>query len=92
MVRIDELDQDLMRPGGKAIDDERLAACVRPTPRRIVHGHMDVADTRRHRQGGRAEHLHDAQVLGAVLDDETVAPIRPMSAFLMMASPKGVSS
>ena len=70
MVRVDEFDQDLMRSGGKTIDDERLAACVGPTPRRIVHGHMDVADTRRYIQGCRAEHLDDAQVLGAVLDDD----------------------
>jgi hypothetical protein len=31
---------------------------------------MDVADTRQHIQGCRAEHRHDAQVLGAVLDDD----------------------
>jgi len=54
MVRVDEFDQDLMRSGGKTIDDERLAACVGPTPRRIVHGHMDVADTRRLRPGLRS--------------------------------------
>ena len=31
---------------------------------------MDVADRRRYIQGCRAKHRHDAQVLGAVLDDD----------------------
>ncbi len=32
---------------------------------------MDVADRRRYIQGCRAKHRHDAQVLDAVLDDDT---------------------
>ncbi len=70
MVRVDELDQDLVRPRGKPVHDERLAARVCPVPRRIIHGHMDVPDARRHSEGVRTEHRHDVQVLGAILDDD----------------------
>jgi hypothetical protein len=70
VVRIDELDQDFVRPRGKTFDDERLAARVCPVPRRIIHGHMDVPDARRYIEGVRAEHRHDVQVLGAILDDD----------------------
>ena len=70
VVRVDELDQDLVRPRRETVDDERLAARVRPAPGRVIHGHVDVSDARRHIEGVRAEHGHDSQVLRAVLDDD----------------------
>jgi hypothetical protein len=44
VVRVDEFDQDLVRPRGKAVDYELLAARIGLAPRRIIHGHMDVPD------------------------------------------------
>src|SRR5271169_2588715 len=70
MVRVLELDEDLVRPRRQAVDDERLAARVRPAPVQVIHRHMNVPDARRHREGVRAEYRYDPQVLGAVLDDD----------------------
>ena len=70
VVCVDEFDQDLVRPRGKTVDDQRLAARVCPAPGRIIHGHMDVPNPRRHIEGVRAEHRYDPQVLGAILDDD----------------------
>jgi hypothetical protein len=67
VVRVDELDQDLVRPRRQAVDDEGLAARVSPAPGRVVHGYMNVTDTRRHIESCRTEHLHDPQVFGPVL-------------------------
>src|SRR5207302_5759513 len=47
VVRVDALDQDLVRPRRKTVDDKRLAARVRPALGRIIHGHMDVPVTTR---------------------------------------------
>ena len=70
VVRVGELDQDRVRPCGKTLDDERLAARIDPVPRSIIHGHMEVPDARRYVEGVRPEHRHDPQVLGAILDDD----------------------
>jgi hypothetical protein len=53
--------------GRQAGDDEGLAARVGPVPGRVIHGHMNVPDARRHIENCRAEHLHDPQVFGPVL-------------------------
>ena len=46
MVRILQLDQDLVRPRGKSVNNERLAAGVGPAPWVVIDGHMDVSDAR----------------------------------------------
>ena len=48
--------------------DERVATRVRPVPRRLVDGHMNVAHARRDGQSTRAEHRCNAHVLRTVGD------------------------
>jgi hypothetical protein len=58
-----------VRSYGTSDEDEGLAAGISPVPRRIIHDDMDVSDAGRHIEGIRAEHRHDPQILGAMLDD-----------------------
>ena len=65
---IGELDQHFVRSGREALNDQRLAARVGPAPGRVVDGHVDVADARRHIESARPENLRDPKVLGAALN------------------------
>ena len=48
MVRIHQLDQDLMRPGWQAVENHRLSTRIDPDPRRVIDSQMDVSDPARH--------------------------------------------
>jgi hypothetical protein len=69
MVRIDELDKNLMLPCGQTIQDDRLATRVCPMPGHVVYGHMDVSDTRGHRQSSWTEHWDDVEVFCTILNN-----------------------
>ena len=68
MVGIHQLDQDLVRPGREAVDNDRIAARVCPVPRGVIDRHMDVPDPGRNRERGRPEHRHEVQILRAILN------------------------
>jgi hypothetical protein len=65
-----ELDQDLMSPGHKALDNNRIPACVCPMPRRLIDGHMDVSNPRGHGERGRPKYRHDVQILRAIPNED----------------------
>lgn len=65
VVRVDELNEHLVWSSRKTVHDERLPARVRPVPGCIVHSCVDVPDSLRHFESGRAENRRDAKVLGA---------------------------
>ncbi len=70
MVRVDQFDEDLVRSRRQAVDSERLAASIRPVPRRIIDRYVGVANAWRYGERRPAEHPNDPQVLGAVLNYE----------------------
>src|SRR5216683_4843956 len=67
-VRQDDL--DLVRSGAQTVDDDGLAARIKPIPWCIVHDDVEVADARRYSEGVRTKHRHDPQILDAVLDQD----------------------
>ena len=56
VVRVNQFNQHFVRTGRQAPQDERVTTRVRPVPRRLVDGHMNVAHARRDGQSTRAEH------------------------------------
>ena len=68
MVRIHQLNQDLVRSRGKTGYNDRLATRVSPMPGGAIDGHMDVADPRWYRKRGRSEYRHDMQIFSEILD------------------------
>jgi hypothetical protein len=64
-----KLDQYTMRSGCQTLYDQRLAACIHPVPRRVINCDVYVTDTRRYVEGGRAKDGNDAEIVGAVRDD-----------------------
>jgi len=66
VICVHQLNQDLVRSRGQAVDDQRLATRVGPAPRRVVDRYMDVPDPRRHHWCVWAEHRHDVQIFAVV--------------------------
>ena len=66
MDGIRQLDQDLMRPWGKALDDDRVAACVCPVPGGVIDCHMNMSHSRGHCKGGRSEYRNDVQIFRVI--------------------------
>jgi hypothetical protein len=69
MIRVLQLDQDVVRSGWKPVHDDRFAARVGPAPRSVIDGHMDVFDPRKYGNSGRPKHRHAMQILRAILND-----------------------
>ena len=68
--RISKFDKELVRPWGKALNDERLTARIDPMPGRIINGNVKVAYPGRNAESGRSEDRHDSQVLSPVANDD----------------------
>jgi len=68
--RIGELDEDAVRAGRQADDDQGLAAGVDEVPRSVVYGDMNMANARGHCECTGAEDGYQAQVLCAVLNED----------------------
>ena len=66
VVRVNQLDQHFVRAGWQPLQDDRGAARIRPAPRCIVDGHVNVAHARRDGQSARTKHRCNAQVLRTV--------------------------
>lgn len=66
MVCIDQLDQNLVRPRRKAIDNDRYTACICPVPGGVIDSHMDVPNPWNHRKCGRSKYRQDLQVLRVI--------------------------
>ena len=68
MIGIYQLDQDLMLPDRKAVDDDRISAGIGPVPGRIIDRHVDVADPGKHGKCRWPEYRYDVQVLCMILN------------------------
>jgi hypothetical protein len=67
---IGKLDENLVRPCGKPLDDERLTARIDPVPGRFIHSDVQVPDTGRNIESSRSEDRYDSQVFCPVPDDD----------------------
>src|SRR6185369_12377996 len=68
VVGVRQGDPDLVRSWRQTEDDDRLAAGVAPDKRSVVYGDVEMPDPRRNCECSRAEHRHDADIFGPVLD------------------------
>jgi hypothetical protein len=67
--RIGKFDEQFVRPGGKPLDDDRFAAAIDPMPGGAVQGDVQVADSGRDIQSGRAVDRQDSEVFCPVSDN-----------------------
>jgi len=69
VLRVDQLDQHLALAGRQPDHvDCIVIARVRPMPRQVVDGYVQMPDPWRYVAGARPEHRYDAHVLHPVLD------------------------
>ena len=73
MVGIDQLDEDRVRPGCEAIDNDGIAAGVFPVPGGVIDRHVDVPNRGNHCERRRSKDRHNVQVLGTILNEQHAA-------------------
>ena len=70
---ISKFEQNAMRSGRQALDDQRLAARIYPMPGPVVHGDVEMSDPRRDIDRTGTERRHDSKVFGPMLNDDQTA-------------------
>ena len=61
MIRVRQLDQDLMRPWREAVQYDRISRCCRPVPRAVVEGHVNMPHARRNGKRRSSEEDRDQE-------------------------------
>ncbi len=71
--RILQLDEKLVRAGGKPVDADGFSAGIEPMPGQIIDGDVKVSDAGKNAQSVGAVDRHDPHVLGAVSNNHVAS-------------------